>query len=427
MFPNQRQPRQNQPIVLPNGSTAVAEGTHELRMLSQTSGIYRLRALLITIEAKQLSGVLSLTEHQNTWFLPFYRGQLGYPICEVHRVRRWSRAIKRSCPQFRPSRIRIELASPTEVRFWEQLTLARGLKDEEINLEQARDTVRTAVKEMLFSAASMSAAEFNWQPVAILDREVAEQLTLQQCEVQALMQVAEQLWQRWQLLGLDLSYSNRAPILKEVGASSVEVPIDESTSFHNLQPLFNGQRTFWDIDVKLQQSSMVAIRLLKYFLQQNAVDFRVLADLPNPLAALVAPTGPLIACIDDSLVVCRVLEEIVTHAGYRFISTQDPVESIPLLRKHRPDFVFLDLNMPVVNGYEVCTQIRRIEGFRETPVTILTGQDGLVDRVRAKLAGSTDFMAKPPREDKIVAMLEKYLGDRKTPIPNQNTVVPPLG
>ncbi|HEY9689046.1 MAG TPA: response regulator, partial [Coleofasciculaceae cyanobacterium] len=189
-----------------------------------------------------------------------------------------------------------------------------------------------------------------------------------------------------------------------------------STSFYSLQPLFNGQRTFWDIDVKLQQSSMVAIRILKYFLQQNAVEFHSLPDLPNPLSGLMVPaTGALIACIDDSVVICRALEEMITHAGYRFISTQDPVKAIPLLRKYRPDFIFLDLNMPVINGYEVCTQIRRLEDFRDTPVAILTGQDGLVDRVRAKLAGSTDFLPKPPREDKIIAILEKYLGDRTNP------------
>jgi len=383
-------------------------------MLSQTSGISRLRALLTTIHAKQLSGVLSLTETKYVWLLPFYRGRLGYPTCEIHRVRRWSRAIKRSCPQFRPSRLRIEFAAPSELRFWEQLTLARALKAEELNLEQARDTVCTAVKEMLFTAASMTEPEFNWQPFPLLDHDIGAQLTLEQCEVQSLMQVAEQLWRRWQSLGLDIAYSNRAPILKETTLLSSQMGADpESTSFYSLQPLFNGQRTFWDIDVKLQQSSMVAIRILKYFIQQDAVEFRSLPDLPNPLSGLMVPaTGALIACIDDSLVICRALEEMITHAGYRFISTQDPVKAIPLLRKYRPDFIFLDLNMPVINGYEVCTQIRRLEDFRDTPVAILTGQDGLVDRVRAKLAGSTDFLPKPPREDKIIALLEKYLGDR---------------
>ena len=397
-------------------------------MLRQTSGISRLRALLTTINAKQLSGVLSLTDTKHTWLLPFYRGKLGYPTCEIHRVRRWSRAIKRSCPQFRPSRIRIEFASPSELRFWEQLTLARGLKAEEINPEQARDIVCTATKEMLFTAASMMEPQFNWQPFPLLDHDTGSQVTLEQCEVQSLMQVAEQLWQRWQLLGLDLDYSNRAPMLKDSSALNTKIQEQtESTSFYSLQPLFNGQRTFWDIDVKLQQSSMVAIRILRYFLQQNAVEFRSLPDLPNPLSGLLEPTaGALVACIDDSIVICRSLENIVTHAGYRFVSTQDPVQAIPLLRKHRPDFIFLDLNMPVVNGYEICTQIRRLEGFRDTPVTILTGQDGLVDRVRAKLVGSTDFLPKPPRKEKIVALLEKYLGDRggagtaKSPSPLRN-------
>jgi chemotaxis family two-component system response regulator PixG len=103
------------------------------------------------------------------------------------------------------------------------------------------------------------------------------------------------------------------------------------------------------------------------------------------------------------------MELILTKAGYQFLGIQDSVQVLPALLEHKPDLIFLDLVMPVANGYEVCSQIRRISLFKNTPVVILTGNDGIVDRVRAKMVGSTDFLGKPIEAERVLAVLRKYL------------------
>ena len=103
------------------------------------------------------------------------------------------------------------------------------------------------------------------------------------------------------------------------------------------------------------------------------------------------------------------LEGIITQNGLRFMKIQDAVQALPILIEHKPDLIFLDLIMPVASGYEICTQLRRISAFANTPVIILTGNDGLIDRVRAKVVGSTDFVTKPVAADKVMAMVHKYL------------------
>lgn len=118
---------------------------------------------------------------------------------------------------------------------------------------------------------------------------------------------------------------------------------------------------------------------------------------------------PLIACVDDSPLVCQNLETIITKEGYSFLGIQDSLKAVPILLKNKPNFIFLDLIMPVTNGYELCSQLKKIPIFQNIPIVILTGKDGLIDRMRAKMAGSTDFLTKPATEEIVLNMIHKYI------------------
>jgi DNA-binding response OmpR family regulator len=99
------------------------------------------------------------------------------------------------------------------------------------------------------------------------------------------------------------------------------------------------------------------------------------------------------------------MQQICAHAGYRFISIQDSFKALPDLISNKPDIIFLDLGMPIVNGYEICSQIRRVSILKDIPVIILTGRDGLIDRMRAKVVGATAFLTKPIDIEEIVTTL----------------------
>ncbi|MFN6526416.1 response regulator [Nostoc sp. ChiSLP03a] len=130
---------------------------------------------------------------------------------------------------------------------------------------------------------------------------------------------------------------------------------------------------------------------------------------PAANKAIIDASRPLIACVDDSPTICRSLEEILTHQNYRFVGIQDSLTAVLKLIKSKPDFIFLDLLMPKVNGYEICSQIRKTPSLKDVPIVILTGKDGIVDRMRTKLVGATDFLGKPVEAEKVLNMLHKYL------------------
>jgi chemotaxis family two-component system response regulator PixG len=168
--------------------------------------------------------------------------------------------------------------------------------------------------------------------------------------------------------------------------------------------------------MKMKQDVMPVTRSLLPYVLKGIIELVPVPDLPLTVEfssfTVKQPqkqTAPLIACVDDSPQVCKILEEIITRHGLRFIKIQDAVQALPIIIQEKPDLIFLDLIMPIASGYEICTQLRRISAFAQTPVIILTGNDGLVDRVRAKVVGSTDFMSKPIVADRVMNMVRKYL------------------
>ena len=132
-------------------------------------------------------------------------------------------------------------------------------------------------------------------------------------------------------------------------------------------------------------------------------------------SALAAPTSSeqaqprLIACIDDSPVLTQLLKKILTSAGYRTLSIPEPMRGFSKLIEHRPNLILLDLMLPNADGYSVCKFLRETPAFEKTPIIILTGQDSNLDRLRARLAGATEFLTKPPQAEALLETIKALL------------------
>jgi two-component system, chemotaxis family, response regulator PixG len=201
--------------------------------------------------------------------------------------------------------------------------------------------------------------------------------------------------------------------------------------YQNLVQAISGKQTLREIAVEIDEDLLLLTRSLIRYLQTGIIESIDLPDLPTPtpgnkssppaqrkrshLASSSPKPAPakLAICIDDNPQVCEVMRAIVTESGYRFIAIQDATQALPRLLETKPDLIFLDLIMPKINGYEICGQIRRISSFVDVPIVILTDRDGLLDRVRSKVVGATEFISKPISRNAIEVSLDKYLS---TPI-----------
>ncbi|GFE69188.1 response regulator [Chroococcus sp. FPU101] len=116
---------------------------------------------------------------------------------------------------------------------------------------------------------------------------------------------------------------------------------------------------------------------------------------------------PCIVCIDDSKTVQQQVTRTLSTVGYQVISITEPASALTVLVRHKPVLILLDINMPEINGYELCQMLNRSRILKDIPVVMLTGREGLVDRLRAKFIGVSEYLTKPFDPNELIEVVHR--------------------
>ncbi len=122
----------------------------------------------------------------------------------------------------------------------------------------------------------------------------------------------------------------------------------------------------------------------------------------------------LVMVIDDSLVNRMIVETCLHRAGYQVESFPDGVEALCWLNTtgaRIPDLVVVDLGLPRLDGYQVIQQIKVRPALEHTRLVILSRRDGVLDRIKGRLAGAHAYLTKPFETDQLVAVIQTSLGN----------------
>ncbi len=365
-----------------------------------THVLSKLTKELDTLSQDKASGDLILSnQHHELGRIRLFSGRLLYINSIHHPVRRFLRATEKHCPDWALEPIKLEKNQP-----WEYQQIYHGIVTKQLSISQTKPVIAEVAKECLFELVSDPEYKSEWKPKENSNAGLSLYLTLSGLEVQGILKKAAQMQQEWLDYRLETFNPSLAPIVKQ--------GIDNQ-SFAALKQYLNGKFTLWDIAVELKKSMVDITRYLLPLVGKNVVQFQDIPDLPLPNGkkseAATAKKKGLIACIDDSPVVAHNLKKILMPAGYHILTITEPMHGFSQLIDHKPDLIFLDLNMPNANGYSVCQFLRNSPVFEKTPIIILTAHDTIIDRSRAKLVGATDFLGKPAPPDELLAVVKKHL------------------
>lgn len=143
--------------------------------------------------------------------------------------------------------------------------------------------------------------------------------------------------------------------------------------------------------------------------QVNSLAIR-LEEIKNQNASNAsAPRGKSILVVDDSITVRKLISGKLEKSGHAVLCASDGEEAIKALDQFAPDLVLLDIEMPKLDGYQVCKLIRGRASTKDVPVIMISGKDGFFDKVRGKMAGATDHISKPFGPETLMKALENYL------------------
>jgi CheY-like chemotaxis protein len=93
----------------------------------------------------------------------------------------------------------------------------------------------------------------------------------------------------------------------------------------------------------------------------------------------------------------ELVRTVLENSGYQVSEAKDGIEALASARQIQPDLIILDLHMPKLDGFGVIEQLRREQGFANTPIVALTASAMMGDKERALALGFTGYITKPIR------------------------------
>jgi CheY-like chemotaxis protein len=127
----------------------------------------------------------------------------------------------------------------------------------------------------------------------------------------------------------------------------------------------------------------------------SAVDYLALLFEDARTAFRAETLSGEVLIVDDDPLANRVAESAVRRAKLNARTMEDPVAALDLLAQIRFDLFLLDIEMPQLNGYDLCRKIRCLPGYESTPVIYITAHGDFETRAKSILAGGNDLIAKP--------------------------------
>ncbi len=119
--------------------------------------------------------------------------------------------------------------------------------------------------------------------------------------------------------------------------------------------------------------------------------------------------GSLVIVVDDFEDTRQMLRRMLELSGCRVVEAANGQEAIELSQREGPDLVLMDLNMPVLDGFNATLRIREDVRTRDVPVVAVTAYDSAESRAAANAVGCSDYVTKPLDHERLASILQRLI------------------
>ena len=140
----------------------------------------------------------------------------------------------------------------------------------------------------------------------------------------------------------------------------------------------------------------------------------------EPTRSAVHQEVPDILVVDDTPANLQLLTEILKKRGYRVRLVPSGKLALQAAQKEQPDLILLDINMPEMNGYEVCERLKADAALQEIPVLFISALDETLDKLKAFAVGGVDYVTKPFQLEEVEARVQTHLKLRRLQVERES-------
>jgi twitching motility two-component system response regulator PilG len=375
-----------------------------------------IRSILQLIELGQRTGELFVEAYSFTgstgnlptqrslagqsWYVFCFNGQIIYATESAGSLLRLRDYLRRYKADTALDKIQLPYMASTNAPEYGYLWAL--LENHILTPAQGRNIIQSMIHETLFDLLSLHQGSFTFEMGSAL----APQLT--SLEISSLLAKIVKQVQQWKQFHPHIQSPNQCPDPAEL---RVALP---ANTFNTLRRWADGHTSIRQMARYLNRDVLTVAKAIYPFVQQGLVQvfYEPSVAPANNKKEWSSPETKVkrVVCIDDDNVIRKTVESILNEHGYEATGISSPLQALSLVFQLKPDLILCDIAMPELDGYEICAMLRSSSAFRQTPIVMLTGIDGFIDRVQARMAGATDYFTKPFGESELLMLVEKYVG-----------------
>lgn len=367
-------------------------------MNTMPNGTYRpfhklhLLGLLAGLVNRSASGCFQITSGGNFWFLYLEQGKLIYAsdlVDPFGRLDRYLRQIGEQTPNL-SSAVRVQLRlmfeTPTveqPVRNSDYRAICWLVKQQHLTIEQTKTLIAALSKDVIEAFLPIQTGSYTF----LEHNRLAELPRFCRLDLLAMLQRYQNQFRR-----------QAGPISFE-SYSTVEQSLPSFRSVAN-KLVFQPSNGIQQSSSAITTTTPLSNRLQKQEHQPPPTQ--------SPTEKIAAPTYK-IACIDDSPAVLQSINSFLDDNSFSVLLISNPIKALMQIIRSKPDLILLDITMPSLDGYELCSLLRKHPNFKRTPVIMVTSNTGFIDRAKAKLVGASGYLTKPFNQTDLIKTIFKYL------------------
>ncbi len=360
----------------------------------QDGSLYKVLQKLIL---NQASGKLTIYHPQDPavrWRLYLGNGRIHYAGSEIGQKERLQYLLRRYVPQ---KSFNLQQIPADDYQYLCQLWKAG-----EFSFQEIRSILAKFTQEALVQTLSLR------QSLCQFENTVGLEHLLLYLNLKSIMTPVEQQLKQWLKLRGEIVSPFQRPILTqndrlaEVISPFWGSDVLSADKIQILQGLLQQHLCFYELGDRLKMNTLNVALMLHPLIQTQAIQLH-----PYPLPQ--SDDRPIIACIDDSPAIQRIVTFTLENSGFRVVNIREPFKALTTLLHNKPDLILMDITMPEIDGYQLCGLCNKSAALKGIPIIMLTGRTGIIDRVKAKMVGAVDYISKPFLPQDLVATVRHYV------------------